>query len=322
MNSTGQITELNAGQSARLAEWRDKWLQIGLCTDPADRKAAQAGVAAAYHAANLKAPEMFVWLQSPLEGAVGSWMLSQSDQVGDQVRDQVRAQVLAQVRAQVGAQVWAQVWAHQVGYASACWGQHDASWLAWLDYFRVVVAVASTERASGLIRIAECCGWWWPKRGAVILTERPVHLARDERGRLHSESRAAIEYPDGWGVFAWHGIHVPKSVILEREKLTVEQVISEKNTEVRRAMRNLYGNERFMRDAGGEEISRSDKHGCRLLRLHLPGDPVEIKMVELTCPSTGKVYYERVPPDIRDAVEALGWRFNIKPADYRPDWET
>ena len=328
-----QITKLSAEQIARLDDWRERWLRVGLCTDPADRAGAQEGIIAAYKADNLEAPALFVWLRSPLEGTIGSWLLSQSDQVGDQVwaqvGDQVRDQVWAQVRDQVGDQVrdqvrdqvWDQVRA-QVRAQNICWGQHDAGWLSWIDYFRVVTALACAERASGLIHVAECCGWWWPNRGAVVLTERPVYLSRDGWGRLHSEDRAAIEYPDGWGVYVWHGVRVPSSVILEREKLTVAQIVSEKNTEVRRVMRNLYGNERFMRDAGAQEISRSEKHGCRLLRLHLPGDPVEIKMAELVCPSTGSVYYERVPPDVMDALEALSWRFGVKPKEYEPIWES
>ena len=227
-----------------------------------------------------------------------AWAVLVGSQVGNQVREQVRNQ------------------------SDMCWGQHDAGWLSWLDYFRVVAALSSVNQALGLIRVAQCCGWWWPKRRVVIFTERPARLERDNQGRLHSETSAAIEYPDGWGIFAWHGIRVSPEVILEKDRMTVQQILSEPNTEVRRAMRNLYGNERFMRDAGAKEISRSDKHGCRLLRIHLPGDRAAIQAVELTCPSTGSKYLERVPPDVQDAVEALSWRFQIKPEQYAPEWET
>ncbi|MFN3382969.1 MAG: alpha/beta fold hydrolase, partial [Runella zeae] len=50
----------------RLTEWRERWLEIGLRAAPADRGGAREGVVAAYAAANLKAPAIFVWLRSPL----------------------------------------------------------------------------------------------------------------------------------------------------------------------------------------------------------------------------------------------------------------
>ena len=54
----------------------------------------------------------------------------------------------------------------------------------------------------------------------------------------------------------------------------------------------------------------------------LSGDPEDIRMAELTCPSTGEVYYERVPPTISDCREALSWRFRVQPEQYTPAWET
>jgi hypothetical protein len=61
-----------------------------------------------------------------------------------------------------------------------------------------------------------------------------------------------------------------------------------KNIEVRRVMLHLYGLDGFMRNAGAQELDQSEKHGARLMRIHLEGDPEEIRAVEPTCPSTGR----------------------------------
>jgi len=37
--------------------------------------------------------------------------------------------------------------------------------------------------------------------------------SEDEEGRLHCEDKKALEYPDGWGVYSWHGVRVPDFVI-------------------------------------------------------------------------------------------------------------
>ncbi len=115
---------------------------------------------------------------------------------------------------------------------------------------------------------------------------------------------------------------VPESIIENRHNLTVAGILKEQNTEVRRIMRNLYGTDRFMIDAGAKEVDHCKEHGATLLALRIPGDPVEIRMMKLTCPSTGSIYFERVPPDVRSALAGLSWRFNIKPSEYQPDWQS
>jgi hypothetical protein len=42
------IERLTDAQKARAAEFRDRWMQIGLCTDPADRPRAEAAIRETY----------------------------------------------------------------------------------------------------------------------------------------------------------------------------------------------------------------------------------------------------------------------------------
>jgi len=112
-----KINELIPEQEADLSATRDKWLAIGLSTAPIDREASKAAVAKMYECAGLPAPNVFIFLDSPRQGAIAAALLKDS-KLGDQVSAQVGAQVLAQVRAQVGdqvgAQVGAQVWGEVV----------------------------------------------------------------------------------------------------------------------------------------------------------------------------------------------------------------
>ena len=112
-----KITSLTDEQTARLAEIRDEWIEIGLATGPADRQATESAVAEAYRVAGLEPPKIFIWVDSPLAGVYAQAMIS-TLKVQEQVQEQVRAQVWAQVREQVGEQVmdqvvpqvWGQVW--------------------------------------------------------------------------------------------------------------------------------------------------------------------------------------------------------------------
>src|SRR6185437_8293779 len=135
-----KITTISPEQIARFGEWTQKWIEIGLSTEPADFDKATEAALRGYQLANLKRPMVILRMSSPFGATMGgalAWMMLREifgkkvwaqvwaqvgDQVGDQVRaqvgaqvgDQVGAQVGDQVRAQVGDQVWAQVGA-QVG---------------------------------------------------------------------------------------------------------------------------------------------------------------------------------------------------------------
>jgi len=145
---------------------------------------------------------------------------------------------------------------------------------------------------------------------------------RDPDGRLHCGTGPALVYADGWAEYFWHGVRVPKSVITQPKRITVKRIMKEANTGIRQAMITRYGNERLMRDLGAREIDRSSNHGARLLAASFPGTLAEIRMMELTCPTTGRKYMEPVPPMIESTVEGLAWRFGVKPSQYSPRWQT
>ena len=69
--TTKSIQQLTSDQAARLAEYRDKWLKIGLSTqkEPLDKERVRELVRDVYAAAKLPAPNVFIYLRSPLAGA-------------------------------------------------------------------------------------------------------------------------------------------------------------------------------------------------------------------------------------------------------------
>jgi hypothetical protein len=61
-----KIEAFTPAQEQDLPEFRAQWLEVGLCTDPADRPRAEAAIAAMYGAID-EAPPRFIWGDSPLE---------------------------------------------------------------------------------------------------------------------------------------------------------------------------------------------------------------------------------------------------------------
>ena len=308
-----RIEKLTAEQTALMPVIRDEWLHYGLCTARADRATAVAGVAAAYREAGLEPPRIVVWLDSPMAGVIGSWMVSKldgaRDQVWAQVRDQVRAQVWDQVRDQV---------------SRAAWGQHDY-WLSWTDYFRRACDLTVCDRLNGLNQIAQSAGWWWPFRGAVVFTERPTQLHRDGQGRLHHETQAALLYPDGWGIWAWHGVRVPQALI--ETGWSTQDILTEPNAEIRRCAIERLGWDRFVSDAGLCQIGGDEPDpgnpGHYLSLYDVPeqiyNEPIRVLIATngtVERDGTRRTFGLTVPADIADPLAAAAWTYALTASEY------
>ena len=61
-----RIDKLTKAQTDAMPAWRDKWIKIGLSTEPADRPRFERAVAECYRAAKLVPPKTIVWVSSPI----------------------------------------------------------------------------------------------------------------------------------------------------------------------------------------------------------------------------------------------------------------
>jgi hypothetical protein len=152
-----------------------------------------------------------------------------------------------------------------------------------------------------------------------MAVERPTAIHRDEPGRLHSADSKAIEWPDGWGLYRWHGMIVPADLIEHPELITIERIRDERNAEVRRVMVERYGLARYVTDMGAEVV-HADKdalgHSRRLLRSAVPGDE-PLTLIELTNSTpepdgSHRMFHIRVHPELRPIPFEAGGEFGEK----------
>lgn len=97
------------------------------------------------------------------------------------------------------------------------------------------------------------------------------------------------------------------------DRLTVESIVAEDNATVRLAKMNIYGLDRFMLDAGAQVKNR--EAGYELVELDMGGRgwaSEAIRALKMTCPSTGAVYINMVPPHTSSVREGLDWMFSTE----------
>ncbi len=202
-----------------------------------------------------------------------------------------------------------------------------------------VVGVLNVEgKMHGLQEVARECGWWAPYQNLAIIQQRHNVLKRDATGRLHCEDGLACGYPDGWGVYAWHGVRVPRDVIMEPKNITVARIEAERNAELRRVLIERYGWAKYLHDSHAKVIHQ-DETG-KLMRKEIPGDEplVMVHVINSTPEPDGSVkeYTLRVHPELRPLLKdnrlgepqemtarnAVASTFGLKGKDYRPQTET
>jgi hypothetical protein len=195
---------------------------------------------------------------------------------------------------------------------------NDARWLAVPSYFAVYLAPNALH---ALGRFNELVSGYRLGQEEAVIVRRPRVLSRDEQGRLHSATGKCLEYRDGWGVYAWHGMRVPERVMLSPERLSREDFLSESNVEVRRVIQERMGS-RFVSELGGVVLDSSPRG--TLYEVKLPDDDPEgaARYVQVQDTSTARQYLLRVPPTIQAADEAVAWSFGLPVKDYHPADET
>jgi hypothetical protein len=203
----------------------------------------------------------------------------------------------------------------------AVYGQYDGTWLSTFEAAdRLVPEAGLMTGLTGLAEVARHTGWWWANERVAVLTERPMTLARDNVGRLHRGEGAALEFPDGYGLWAWRGMPIPESLAADLPTLTARRIRGEENAEIRRVMLEHFGYDRYMREVGAHKMG-SDETGI-LWRVNLDGDePLVMVEVVNSTPEpdgTSRVYWLRVPPRTRTAREGVAWTFGLTAEEYHP----
>jgi hypothetical protein len=323
-----------------------EWLKIGTDTAPVDRAKVREILGRLYALAHKRSPKQVIHLESPFQIAkvisqlflAGRPVSTQvcrrvsrqvCQQFAEPLRKQFRGQAIGQVPAPelnlgedlVHEQINAHIRGVRLWPIRPILGQFS-DWLSWFDFAdRLGIDVSKLAPSFDL---AKACGWsvlFWEW---AFISARPEWIHRDAMGRLHCETGAAIRYPDGFSIFAIHGVRVPAKVAVAPISITIPEIECEENAELRRVMIERYGPERYLMDSHAAEIHRDDFGILYRKATRLDEPLVMVKVVNATPEPDGnfKDYFLRVPPTLVRARQAVAWTFGKSETDYAPALQT
>ena len=276
------LTKLNAKHEASIPAWRADWEGVAKATGPCPLSPAQLTdlLRRVYEAGGLPAPKEVILVPSPKAA-------------------------LVKYNTLIGTPPGA-----RLKYPDFCYGNHDASWLAFYQFFSKQCGVDTKMKLDPLEELARVAHWWIPMQDVAIISERPIelHMKGDV---LHNPDGPALLYADGYRLYALNGVRFSSDlawcISLPREEVLAraDEVLALRNAEQRAETVKRVGVAKFLGRLNPQVLD--EKEGYQLLEVRLGAYAPRIYL-KMQNPSVDETHIEPVHPDCRTVDEARSWR--------------
>ena len=293
-----RINKLTPEQEARIPEWVDKWVKIGLKTGKTDWKTFEKYIPLAYKKAGLEFPNKpMIRVSSPLVGALAS-------SVADGLINKDKKAVGSEVYSAVGSVVGSASLPWHYWFGGQFWvGGWDSS-PSFVSFFTEVCGLELDEdikeRAEIYNKLVRSVNYFWLNEHFVMVCARPKRIARNESGQLHSDQVKAIEYPDGWGLYALDGVVLPEELWkkITSQTMTFKEIMAIEISD-QRTVALKYNPEAIIKE--NAELVHKDNRNNELYKIENQQINIDLNFpkiwfLKMLCP-TGRTFIEGVPPE-------------------------
>lgn len=304
------ITDISQRDWDRVDEFREVYRQIGLSTENLPQDEVFKIIDDLYGFLGYDRPLKF-YVDSPLSALISRFFIS------DVCKDQLEGQIGDQLWNQLEGQIW------------NFWYGSFYSYYACFYSFIATLGVETSKIENNLYYANELLnlGWILPYQGICIISKKPNKIMSNDFNQIHCENGPAVEYEDGYSMYCWRGIRVEKNWIESPDSITIKQIQNQQNVELRRAMIEIIGYDRYLKESNAIEIDRSQLNGQDIVLYEADFGYLKAKIVELiNCTQendgTYKHYFHRVPKTINDAHSAVAALWGLPKEKYNPTIET
>ena len=345
--SQTKIEKLTPEQEALIPVYMEKWRAIAVSTERINRNKAAEAIKAAY-AEDSHPPPNILFFDSPYAAFLKAIALLGKERclnLGEIVRmhldSQIEEHISRELRRIIGAQLWVPLSLLENNLERQLWNQIQSqldspqrksmarqffsyfqpdTWYCSSSLFDFCISVLNGECDPREWEIFQSlikeCGWIFAFEKTCLVCDRPSILYLDSENRLHAEGYPAIEFEDGYKLYAYHGVTVPKKYgNLPPRKWKPEWLLAEQNSELRRVLIQGIGYSRICQAL--QTIALDSWREYTLLKLNQAVDVEPIYLLTMTCPSTGFIHALRVPPEMQSAKEAITWvNWGIEPEEF------
>lgn len=344
--SQEKIEKLTPEQEALIPVYLEKWRKIAFSTEPIDKEKAAEAVKEAYTLIGRKEPKILfckspyaanrkwerIWRQQPQ--ILEQLSSDVSRELEDKLWKKLVGQLLHSLKSELDSKLEALFWEKLESSINIVLGALEEQlcmygwcinlgddWIAnasYIDFFTCLLNLDYSYRLelSVLQSIVSNCGIIYPFDELAIICDRPRILSFDNQNRLHAEGAPAIQFADGYSLYAYHGVTLPEKYgKIHPNQWQASWLLEEQNAELRRVLIQGIGYSRIASELGATELDSFQEYS--LLKIDTDVDIEPIYMLKMTCPSTGHIHVLRVPPNVNSAREAIRWvNWGIDPEEF------
>ena len=105
------------------------------------------------------------------------------------------------------------------------------------------------------------CGWVFGFNNVCLICDRPTKILLDENRQLHAEGETALEYIDGSGYYAYHGVVLPEQYgTIHPTQWRSQWVLSEENRQLKQVLLKEIGAIRLCQELSLIEIETGGEY--------------------------------------------------------------
>jgi len=327
-----KLEKLTKEQESKLAIYKEKWLNKIFNYELYNNNTFESirdAMKELYKFCDLKEP-IVLFLDSPMACQYAAAMMKdlKLNQVRNQVRNQVGNQVWNQVGNQVENQVRNQVWNIPYEQFSSYINYSDFGWLSFYDFFNIECELIQefNEKLASIIKFCESSFMQIQLDGLCIVSKYPKSISRNANNDLHNLESPAIIFDDNYNQYYVNGVYVEESLFLKlkNKEYSFDEWTKEENEEIKSIVLAYY-EEAF----GGEyvfnflstHLKEINTYVDKKEEKYLKGtvgmnvgvytlfkgnvNNTDIAYVRCYCPSTDRMFFLGVHPDMSNAKDAI-----------------
>jgi hypothetical protein len=281
------MDKLTPEQLASIDRLRAKWLKIGLNTDKIKHNEIKQLCYKIYEDLKKARPRIFIFTRGPTEAmylisGAASVTIPEAELIALSNSDNPYALTEALLKNLEGKS-----FKEEKTYPSF-YGQHDASWLSFYDFFVENFNIANEVEAYS--ELAKVAGWCWFYEDIVFVSHKPYKVSMIDE-KLHSETGPAVAYDDGTKIYAFNGTRLPGDWVENRNTIDPGIIFQHTDVDVRAAGIQLLGYARLKDKLGYKILDGDPKTDIgALVELSIPGLPRPGRFLEAVCPRNGPVF--------------------------------
>ncbi|BAU67297.1 hypothetical protein STA3757_47080 [Stanieria sp. NIES-3757] len=288
-----QRKRLSLEQQLYISQCREKWEKVAISTKSIDRQDITQTIQSAYQLISTQQPEI-IFFSSPLAmiQQVNNWLendlifeaetklgdlfneLYQEtedaliEQLGEDIYEDIIAKLVRPIEFH-GTEIWRGIATTFNQKNRLLWNslvndwtditEIDASYASLLDFY---FSVLNCQRSKPQIwqiyhNLILSCGWSLLGKKYCLICEKPQIITWDERRLLHGEGKPAIEFSDGFSIYAYHQIILPEKYgKVHPSQWQPAWLLTETNYQVRKALIQGIGYQRISQELPLIELDR------------------------------------------------------------------